>query len=735
MFQKSLVQEYRVSVLGGSKDTKFAFLGGYLDQGGLVVYSGYKRYNGRFNFQQNLSKGVTLSSNISTSRSGTNGFISSTSALNGGIASNSIIFNMLQQPPVNKLTYTDVEDNSDVNGYITSNPYSIAKYVTNTRDITEWIARLSLDWNINSNFMFRATGTYTNTNSNTDAYYPKSVSAGSKYNGRAVLSRGVTNRYLNENLLYYKGRIGEDHRINVMGGATFEQSKYSLITAENQNYAIETLGVFGLSNGTVPVIPTYTVTKWSMASFLSRAEYSFKNRYLATFTMRADGSSRFSPTNKWGYFPSAALAWRASEESFIQNITSISNLKFRASIGQSGNTAIPSYLTLSTIATYFSPMDGVTPNYGVVVDRPENLSLKWETTTQVNGGVDLGLFHDKINITADWYLKRTKDLLIQKVTPGYSGYRNTWTNLGSIQNSGLEISLSAPLVRKHGFNWNIDANIGFNRSRAIDIGDALSLAPDVVSGIGTSAIIRNGEPLGQWYGYQTNGIYQSPAEIKSSGLTAINGIAISAVRPGTRRFIDQNGDHVIDANDRIVLGQGQPVFTGGFSNSVSYKNFYLNIQIQYSYGNKLYNANRVSLESGRDLHNATAALANSWRPSLYDMTTGALVEAGNPNNQYRMAGSPEENLMLSDWIEDGSFIRLSDVTLSYQFDPKNLSRIGFHGLTLFASAKNLWIWTKYTGYDPEVNTRQGGFGDLMPSLDYASYPRSRVFSFGVKTQF
>lgn len=735
MFKNTAVQEYRLSVLGGANTTKYAFLGGYMDQGGLMVYSGYRRYNGRFNFQQKLAKNVTLNSNISGTKSITNGFISSTSALNGGFASNAIITSMLQQPPVNPLTFTDIDDNAGVDDYITNNPYSLAKYVTNAKNNTEWVARLGLDWNISDHFTFRSTGTFTNVNSETDAYYPKTVSAGAKYNGRAVLSRGTTNRYMNENLLYYKGMIGKNHKINVMAGATFEESKYSLITAENQNYDIETLGVFGLSNGTVPIIPTYNITSWTMASFLGRAEYSFKNKYLATFTMRTDGSSRFSATDKWGYFPSAALAWKASEEKFIRNIPAISNLKFRTSIGQSGNTAIPSYLTLSTIATYFSPMDGNTPDYGVVVDRPENLSLKWETTTQMDAGADLGLFKNRLTFTLDWYLKKTNDLLIQKVTPGYSGYRSTWTNLGSIQNSGLEADISALIISNEKFNWNISTNIGFNRSKAIEIGNELSLAPGIVSGIGTSAIIRNGEPLGQWFGYQTNGIYQNEDEIRASNLTEINGIAIGAVRPGTRRFIDQNGDHKVDANDRVILGQGQPLFSGGLTNSFGYKGFDLNIVVQYSYGNKLYNANRVALESGRNTNNMNAARADAWRPSLYDMTTGNLFEAGNAGEKYRMGGSPEENLMLSDWIEDGSYIRLSDLTLAYRFAAPLVKKIGFKGLSLFATGKNLLIWTKYTGYDPEVNTRQGGFGDLMPSLDYASYPRSRVYSLGLRAQF
>lgn len=728
MFQNSAVQEYRISASGGSKDTKFSFMGGYLNQGGLIVFSGYERFNGRFNFQQKLSPAVTLTSNISGSRTTINGFISGSQ--NGGITSNAVITSMFSQQPVKPLSFSDIEDNEGVEGYISTNPYSLAKNVTNKRSNAEWVTRLALDWNINKHFTFRTTGNYSAVNTNTDAYYPKNTSSGAKYDGRAVLARGATDKLMNENLLYYKGNIGRDHSINVMGGAIIEQNKASLVTAENQHYDIELLGPYGLGNGTVPVIPTYNITKWTMASFLGRAEYNYRQKYMATLTMRADGSSRFSKNNKWGYFPSAAIAWRASEEKFLKQVHAISNLKFRASLGQSGNTAIPSYLTLSTITTYFSPMDGYVPDFGVVVERPENPSLKWETTTQVDAGMDLGLWNDKVNITADWYLKRTKDLLIEQITPGYSGYRSAWNNLGSIQNSGLEFNISSPLVTRAQFGWNLDANIGFNRSKALEIGPDLGLDPGVVSGIGTTAIIRNGQPIGQWFGYQTNGIFQSQAEIDASGLTVINGQAISKIRPGTRKFIDQNGDGIINTSDRVVLGKGQPSFTGGLTNAIRYKAFNLNVVVQYSYGNKLYNANRVAMEAGRSTNNMSKGSVNAWRPSLYDMTSGALVEKGNPNNSYRMPGSPEELLMLSDWIEDGSFIRLSDVTLSYHFKARQIANV-----TLFISGKNLWVGTKYSGYDPEVNTRQGGFGDLMPSLDYASYPRSRVYSFGLKAQF
>ncbi|WP_177181220.1 SusC/RagA family TonB-linked outer membrane protein [Parapedobacter koreensis] len=736
MFQHSLVQEYRLNISGGTEKTKFSLMGGYLGQGGLVVFSDYERLTGRFNLQQQLSPAINMTLNLSGDHSATNGFIAG--SLNGGVVSNTIVTAMLAKPPTEPLTQSDVEDNVAVDDYITTNPYSLAKYVTNNRYPTNWLARLSFDAKLNKQFTYKITGTYSTTNVNTDAYYPKFTGSGSRFNGRAYLSRGTTTKLMNENLLYYKNQFGDSHRINAVAGATFERQRINLVTAENQNYDIEILGVYGLQNGTVPIIPTYNITEWTMASFFGRAEYSYKGKYLLTGTFRADGSSRFSRSSKWGYFPSAAIAWNIFQEDFMENVHAISNLKLRASIGQSGNTAIPSYLTLSTIGTYFSPMDGNTPNYGVVVERPENLALKWETTTQVNTGLDVGLLDNRVNLTAEWYLKRTRDLLIQKVTPGYSGYRSTWTNLGAIQNSGVELTLSTTIFDKPDFAWNLDANIGFNRSKALEVGADLGLDPGVVPGVGNSAFIRNGQPIGQWYGYVTDGIYQSYEEILSSGLRSINGQAIAAVRPGTRRFIDQNGDGVIDANDRVVLGTGQPDFMGGLTNLLQYKQFSLNTVITYSYGNQVYNANRVALEHGRNINNMSKGPADAWRPSLYDLNTGALVETGNPTNVYRMPGGPEELLMLSDWVEDGSFIRLSDVTLSYNLGNNGiakLKRFGISGLTVFASGKNLWVWTDYSGYDPEVNTRQGNFGDLMPSLDYASYPRSRMYALGFRLSF
>lgn len=724
MLQNSMIQENRVNFSGGTKETLYSFMGGYFNQDGLIIQSNYRRYNGRFNFRQTFSKAFQLALNVSGNSTVNDGFISGTSS--------GVITSMLNKSPIEALTVDDREE--DVDGFVSNNPFLLANNMTNLRSSTHWTSRAELDWKISRKLTFKVTGNLSSVGNETEVYYPSYTQAGTRARGRAIGRRGKTTKLMNENLLYYKTDLGRQHRLNALGGFTVESYRNSQIEAENQNFDIELLGAPGMSNGVFPIVPTYDITDWRMASFFGRAEYSYAGKYLATITMRSDGSSRFGSQHRWGHFPSAALGWNLYEEDFIKNIPAISEMKLRTSIGQSGNTAIPAYRSLSTIATRFSPMDGVTPNFGVIIERPANRSLKWESTTQSNIGLDVGLFQ-AVNISAEWYNRVTQDMLVEKVVPGYSGYRRILSNLGSIKNRGFEFTVNSHMFDRRPFNWEIDVNIGINRSHVIDVGPDIFLDPNVINGLGSSVIIQNGSPIGQWFGYQTDGIWQSIDEINASGLTQIHGRPLSAIRPGSRKFVDQDGNGIINTEDRVVLGEGQPLFSGGFTNRFRYKGFEFSVLMQFNHGNDVYNANRVLLEAGRGISNMTEALSDAWRPSLYDLTTGQLVEEGNPANKYRMPGSEEELLMLSDWLEDGSFVRLSDVTLAYNlgFNPHN--KLGIRGVGLFLSGKNLLLFSNYSGYDPEVNTRQGGFGDLVPSLDYSAYPRFRSVSLGVKLNF
>lgn len=726
MLQEAIVQEYRINISGGSKTNKFSVMGNYVNQQGIIVFSGFEKFSGRMNIEQALSRKVTFSANVSYSQAYYNGIATGTS--------DGVTTSMLRQPPINKFTDADAGSADDeATSDNTTNPYYQAKNITKDRFRNGLVTKMSLDYNLDKNWMIRINGSLVNNTSRNSTFYPKEVSQGIKQNGRAIEERTESNRLTNENLLYYKTQFNKVHKINAMIGATFESFVDSWVVAESQNFIVENLGSNDLGQGTVAILPGSSSDKnpYQMASYLSRVNYNYSDRYLFTATMRADGSSRFGADNKWGFFPSLAAAWRINEESFIKKLNIFDNLKLRLNWGLSGNTAIPAFQTLSTLSTAFAPMDGLNPSYGIMLDRPQNDDLKWETTSQVGAGVDFGFLNNRLSLTVDGYLKVTKDLLLQMNAPLYSGYTKAWANIGSIQNSGLEATFDYQIVRTRGWGIGCNFNIGFNRSLVLDVpGGELLFDPGVVSGSGSIVTIRNGESLGQWYGYKVAGIFGSQAEIDAlpDDYESLS-VKKASLRPGDHKFFDYTKDGKITSDDKMVLGSGEPLFTGGFGLRADVKGFSVNALFQFSYGSKIFNANLATLDAGRDVFNQTRHLLDAWTPTLYN-NDGSLADAGNPGGQYRMPGGGPENYLLSSFLEDGSFLRFSDLTISYTFPKKWIVPFRIEGVRLFATAKNIFVLTKYYGFDPEVNTRQGGIGDFMPSLDYGSYPRNKTISFG-----
>lgn len=727
MLQDALVQEYRVNLSGGSKTGKYAIMGNYVNQEGIIINSGYERFSGRMNYEHMLSPKARLMTNISYSRAFYNGVATGTS--------DGVTNSMLRQPPTKPFTDADAGSaDDDATSDFTTNPYYQAKYITKDRFRNGLVSKISLDYNFNKNWMLRVTGSMVNNTNRNSTYYPKDVSQGIKQNGRAIEERTETNRLTNENLLYYKNKFKNAHRIDAMIGAIFESYNDNWLLAESQNFVVETLGSNDLGQGTVAVIPRSSSDKnpYTMASFLGRVNYNYTDRYLLTFTMRADGSSRFGPQHKWGYFPSIATAWRISEESLIKQLNVFDNLKLRLNWGLSGNTAIPAFQTLSTLSTAFAPMDGTNPSYGVMLDRPQNDDLKWETTSQFGAGIDMGFLNNRLSLTVDAYQKTTRDLLLQMNAPLYSGYTRAWANIGSIQNEGIEATLDYQIVRTRKWGVGFNFNIGFNRSLVIDVpGEELLFDPKVVPGSGSIVTIRNGGSLGQWYGYQVEGVFKSQEEIDAlpDDYESLS-VKKANLRPGDHKFFDYTGDNKITTDDKMVLGSGEPLFSGGFGLNGDYKGFSISTIFQFSYGSKIFNANLATLEAGRDSYNQTRRLMDAWTPTLYS-GDGTVVDEGNPDGTFRMNGGGPENYLLSTFLEDGSFLRFSDLTLAYSIPKKWLSQVKIEGVRVFATAKNLFVLTRYYGYDPEVNTRQGGIGDFMPSLDFGSYPRNRAISFGV----
>ncbi|MDR1682400.1 MAG: TonB-dependent receptor, partial [Candidatus Symbiothrix sp.] len=726
MFQTALIQEYRLNLSGGNESTKYSLMGGYLNQDGIVINSAYERLSGRINWEHKLNAKLKLTANISSYR-----------AVYDGIATGSadgVITNMLKQKPTTPFDINRLEEEDESS--LISNPYIQARDITKDRFRNNLVARLVLDYNINKFWQFKATGTYVNNNNKDKTFYPYNVSQGFKSHGTGIQVNSANDKLLGEAFLTYTKRFNKSHRLKVMGGAIVEKFVSESVSINNQNFPNINLGSDGLQLGIEPQIPTSSYIAYQMLSVLGRAEYNIKDRYLLTGTLREDGSSRFGTGNKWALFPSLAFAWRVSEEKFLKNQELISNLKLRLSAGSSGNTAIPAYRSLSSIGMAFHPMNGKDVLYGTYINRFTNKNLRWETTDQLDGGLDFGLFDNRFNVTIDAYLKRTRDLLLEKNTPLYSGQRKTWTNIGAIRNKGLEITFGAIPVRNKNWDWTMDFNIAFNRSKVLDIGPGgeMGFDPGVIPGSGNFVMIRQGESLGQWYGYKVEGVYHSQAEIDADPITEVLGRKKENLRPGDHKFVDVYPDNKIDSRDLTILGRGEPLFTGGFTNALSYKGLHLSFMLQYSYGAKVFNANRAALDSGRDGYNQTAHLADSWRPTLYN-AAGDLVDAGNPKGKYRLPGGEAENYCLSEFIEDGSFLRISDITLAYTLPKKTIRKWKVQGIKLFASAKNVYTFTRYFGYDPEVNTRQGQTGDLMPSLDFGAYPRNKAISFGLDITF
>ena len=724
MFRNAMYQEYRVNVSGGNKNTRYSVSGGYLNQDGIVLNSGYERYSGRVNLTQKLVKSVTMTANLSGSRTKNSGLATG--------SSDGLIMKLLRQSPLNSATSAEVsEGTGDEQGQLVSNPYAQVRDITNNRYKGNLTARLQVEWQIIPQLSLRASGTYEDNHQRSDVFYPANTEQGFKVNGRGIVSSSDIKKLSGETFLTYENSWKGGHKFKVLGGTTIENYRSNVVRAENQDFPSLNLGVNGMGMGIAPQIPTTTIVTWNMVSFIARAEYNYKERYLVTASYRADGSSRFGAGNKWAGFPSVGLAWRANEESFIKDLNVFYNLKLRFGYGRSGNTAIPAFRSLSTVTTSFYPMNGNDLSYGAIIDRPANPALRWETTDMFNLGLDMAFFNNRLALTLELYNKETTDLLLEKNAALANGYEKGWANIGSVRNQGLEITLDAVPVSTRKWNWSMNFNIGFNRSKVLDIGpgDEMGFDPGVIPGSGNFVMIRKGNSLGQWYGYKIDGVYGSQYEIDEHGLTEVLGQKIANVRPGDYRFRDQTNDGKITSADLVLLGSGEPLFTGGFTNAVSYKSLSLSVSMQFSYGATVFNANLHSLTSGRDGHNQISAMRSSWSPMLYD-ESGNVAFAGNSDAKYRMPGGAALNYCNSKLLEDGSFLRIGDVTLTYSFPKKLARKIGMSGLKVFASVKNLWVFTDYSGYDPEVNTRQGQTGDLMPSLDYSAYPRNRSYSVG-----
>lgn len=580
-------------------------------------------------------------------------------------------------------------------------------------------------------------------NSNTRYGGPTSTD---KVNAQIIRNERLT--WLNENTLTYQTNIKKKHFFNSLIGITFQNSDYEYYSLKSTHIPNESLGMAGMADGTLSSSSSLK-SSWAMMSYLARLNYNYKSKYYATASFRADGSSKFSKKHRYGYFPSGSLAWNFMEEEFMAPIKKVVGAgKLRVSWGLTGNNRIGEYdyyallqmlkekqgdyISNGSIPSGVYPFDNDMSSVGMVPVSLPNEDLKWETTEQWNVGLDLSFFDERLNFTADVYRKTTRDLLLEASLPLVSGYYSATKNIGKVRNDGLELSLSTVNIKTKDFTWTSDFNIAFNKNEVLELAEnQLSLTTaakfDQNYNSQPSYIAKVGLPMGMMYGYLYEGTYKYDDFIKSGNSYTLKDnvpyfSSEANTQPGMPKYKDINGDGVIDSNDRTIIGRGLPIHTGGFTNSFAYKGFDLSIFFQWSYGNDIMNANRLFFENagGKKDLNQFASYANRWTPDNPDSDIPAATK------------SASNNVISSRIIEDGSYLRLKTVTLGYTFPKTLIAKAKLSNARVYLAAQNLWTWTSYSGYDPEVSIRNSA---LTPGLDFSSYPRAFTLSFGVNLGF
>ena len=517
-----------------------------------------------------------------------------------------------------------------------------------------------------------------------------------------------------DNTLTYDKTIGK-HHINAVVGSSAQNNKYNYLSASVQKFASD--NTQQIDNGILQPVQHGNASEWAIMSYLGRVNYNYANKYYVTATIRRDGSSRFGMDNRWGWFPSAALAWRISNENFLKNSNVINNLKLRLGYGITGNQEIGNYSFSSSYNTYLynfnnSYVSAVLPT---VLPNP---NVKWEGQEQYNAGFDLDLFNNRISLIVDGYVKNTNDMLVPMSVPVTSGYSDVYVpsiNAGKIQNKGFEVTLSTKNIIKNDFKWSSDAVFSYNKNNVESINSDTPII--TASGGFNSAIglIKAGYPVNVFYGYITDGIFQNQAEVDSHAVQMPGSNSATSTAPGDIRFKDLNNDGVINDKDRTVIGNPNPKFTFSLNNTFNYKNFDLTIFLQGSYGNDIFNANRMYTEAMSIIQNQSTAVLGRW--------TGE----GTSNNIPRaIYGDPNQNSRVSDrYIEDGSYLKIKNINLSYTL-PKTVFGQNFNSVKIFVSAQNLVTWTKYSGFDPEVPVN---------GIDNGTYPITRTVSLGLNIGF
>ena len=715
-FNPAAMYSVSLSYSGGTNKSNFYVSGNIFDQKGIVMETGFKRYTLRFNLESQVLKKIKFGNSLSLNHD---------YKYRGDYSVKNAMLALPTQAIYNEDgTYAGPEERPAWDGDIT-NPIGKAKVTELTTKGYNILGSIYSEIDILKGLKFKST-------LGLQANFWEDRTWAPKYNWKPSPqelsylfqqpNKNITWNW--DNTLTYSRRIKDIHQLTVMGGTSAQENRYEFVNASVQEFASEVTQQ--MSNGISQMNVDGNASEWALLSFMGRVNYGYDDKYLITATIRRDGSSRFGSENKWGTFPSASVAWRISKENFFSQVDFINDLKLRAGYGATGNQNIGNYSFASALSTVVYNFSNNTVSAVVPTEMP-NPYVQWESQIQSNIGLDAILLGQRISISIDGYIKNTEDMLVPMSVPVSTGYSDVFVpfiNAGKIQNKGIEVTLSSNNLTGN-FSWNTGFNFSYNKNVVKSINDSVPLSVGTIDFNYTLGRIAEGYPVNEFYGFVTDGIFQTEEEVEKHAQQVAGLDPFNRTSAGDIRFMDLNSDGIIDDDDRAYIGNPNPKFIFALNNTFSYKGFDLNIFMQGVAGNKIYNANRI--------WNEGMAVAVNQSTEVLDRWTGPNTSNIMPRTIFN---DPNGNIRSSDrYIEDGSYLRIKNISFGYNFPENWIQKIRIQALRVYVSGSNLYTFTKYKGFDPEVLNPD--VDDKVPDngIDNNIYPVTRTTSIGINLSF
>lgn len=722
IFRTAPIQNYELAFSGGSDKSVYFLSTNFFSQDGIILGSDYKKGSLRFNLDQELSERIKIGNTMNITYSQSNGVVTNYEA---AIASSITSWALEMNPglPVKNPDGTYVYENNTSKPAV-GNPVEDANTYEQLNKTLRMTGNIYADLLIVKGLNFKTSIGIDYYNAKDQSFAPKDIKRGEASEGIATVGQADGYTWVWENTLSYNNTFAERHSVNAVAGITAQQYEATPVVVSRAGIEDGRLGYHAIQEGTKIQLANTGYSSWQMLSYLARVNYGYDSRYLLTLTGRVDGSSKFGANNKYGFFPSTAFAWRVSEEPFMKEQNTIDNLKLRLSYGLVGNEGIPPYSSMGLLQGTEAYIGTSQIIKGQAPYTLGNQDLKWETTAQFNIGFDMGIYKGRYSLSADYYVKKTKDLLLTVPTESHIGYDVAMQNIGNLENRGLDLTLNATLADNSKFRWDSNFTFGLNRNKVTNLpGNENGISGMSIMGINYWTKVVEGKAIGTLYGYKTDGIAQLGEDL--SEIVYFPGRTISY---GDRKYVNKEGtSDVLNEDDLFELGNANPDFTYGWNNTFSLQlgqnegTLNLNLFLQGVQGNSIANFNLFSLESFDGSKNNSTAALKRWTPD-------------HPTNDYpRANASPISNVFSDHQVEDGSYLRVKDVTISYDFPENMIRKLSCNALQIYISAKNLYTFTKYSGYDPEVS--RFGQNNLSMGADYGSYPVPKLYMLGLKINF